>query len=72
MPDSITQNLPPQPQDATRLERARGGVRLALRCAEGGLLDYETLDSICRTLTSALRELDELWGESSGSTSQAA
>lgn len=72
MPDSSTQNPPPQLQDAARLERARGRVRLALRYAEGGLLDYETMDSICRTLTSALSDLDELQGELSGSASQAA
>ena len=72
MPDSITQNPPSQSQDATKLERARGRVCLALRCAEGGLLDYETMDSICRTLASALKDLDELQGELSGSASQAA
>lgn len=72
MPDSITQNPPLQSQDTTKLERARGRVRLALRCAEGGLLDYETMDSICRTLTSALSDLDDLQGELSGSASQAA
>ena len=72
MPDSITQNPPAQPQDATKLERARRRVRLALRCAEDGLLDHDTMDSICTALTSALRDLDELRGESSGSVSQAA
>ena len=72
MPDSITQNLPAQPQDATNLERARWRARLALRCAEDGLIDHDTMDSICTALTSALRDLDELQGELSGSASQVA
>ncbi len=72
MPDSSTQNPPAQSQDAAKLESARRRVRSALRCAEDGLLDYDTMDSICRTLTSALRDLDELQGGVSGSSGQAA
>ena len=47
--------------ESTRaFERARKRVRFALDAAENGLLDLDTIDEICRTLTLALRDLDEV------------
>lgn len=46
----------------TPLERARGRVVYALRCAEDGLLDLDTMDSICTALVQALKDLDEVAG----------
>ena len=47
--------------ESTRaFERARKRVRFALNVAENGLLDLDTMDEICRTLTLALRDLDEV------------
>ncbi len=56
-----TQHAPAQKPDATqRLEHARQRVMLALRAAEEGPLTVSTADSIARSLTSAIRDLDSL------------
>jgi ATP:corrinoid adenosyltransferase len=47
--------------ESTRaFERARKRVRFALDMAENGLLDLDTMDDICRTLTLALMDLEEV------------
>jgi hypothetical protein len=43
----------------TPLERARRRVRIALREAEDGPLDLDTMDIVCTQLTNALVDLDE-------------
>ena len=45
---------------AQRLEEARSRVRLALRTAEEGPLDYQSSDDIARALVGVLREMDTL------------
>jgi len=52
---------PVQKSDAAqRLENARQRVRFALRAAEEGPLTVSTADDIARSLTSALRDLEQL------------
>ncbi len=47
--------------ESTRaFERARKRVRFALNMAENGLIDLDTMDEICRSLTLALRDLEEV------------
>ena len=41
-------------------ERARKRVQFALNMAESGLLNLDTMDEICRTLTVTLRDLEEV------------
>ncbi len=45
---------------AERLEEARTRVRLALRTAEEGPLDYQSSDDIARALVAAMRDMDTL------------
>ena len=45
---------------AQRLEEARSRVRLALRTAEEGPLDYQSSDDIARALVAAMRDMDTL------------
>ena len=45
---------------ARRLEEARSRVRLALRTAEEGPLDYQSSDDIARALVGVLRDMDTL------------
>ncbi len=45
---------------AERLEEARHRVRLALRKAEEGPLDYQSSDDIARALVAAMRDMDTL------------
>lgn len=40
------------------LERTRKRIKFALSMADSGLLDFETIDEICRSLALALRDLD--------------
>ncbi len=57
----ITQHVPTnKPGAAQRLEHARNRVRFALRAAEEGPLTVSTADDIARSLTSALRDLEQL------------
>ncbi len=52
---------PVQKSDAAqRLEHARQRVGFALRAAEEGPLTVSTADDIARSLTSALRDLEQL------------
>lgn len=47
--------------ESTRaFERARKRIRFALSMAENGLLDLDTMDELCRTLTLALIDLEEV------------
>ncbi|MDQ1611286.1 MAG: hypothetical protein QOG00_1217 [Pyrinomonadaceae bacterium] len=47
--------------ESTRaLERARKRVVSALYMAENGFLDYETMDDICRGLSLALKDMDDV------------
>ena len=56
-----TQHTPVQKPDASqRLEHARARVLFALRVAEEGELTLATADDIARSLTSAMRDLEEL------------
>ena len=45
---------------AQRLEEARSRVRLALRTAEEGPLDYQSSNDIARALVAAMRDMDTL------------
>lgn len=56
-PQSNTDNL-----DVTMqaLERSRKRIRFALNMAENGFLDFDTVDEICRSLSLALKDLDEV------------
>ncbi len=40
------------------LERAHKRIKFALSMADSGLMDFETMDEICRSLSLALRDLD--------------
>ena len=47
--------------ESTRaLERARKRIKFALSMADSGLLDFETMDEICRSLALALKDLDTI------------
>jgi hypothetical protein len=47
--------------ESTRaLERARKRIKFALSMTDSGLLDFETMDAICRSLSLALRDLDTI------------
>ena len=42
------------------LERARKRIKFALSMADSGLMDFETMDEICRSLSLALKDLEEV------------
>ena len=42
------------------LEGARKRIKFALSMADSGLMDFETMDDICRSLSLALKDLDEV------------
>lgn len=47
-------------EEREQFERARKRIRFALDMAESGLLDYESVDELCRSLALALRDLDAI------------
>lgn len=57
---SVPLTIPPP------LTLARRRVRFALRRAEDGLLDYDTMDDICTALSNALCEMGDADPESAG------
>ena len=50
----------PKPDASQKLEHARNRVRFALRAAEEGPLTVSTADDIARSLTAAMRDLEDL------------